>query len=356
MWNKEKDIFCLVVGHGTQANGVWDSGCVYGKYTEAELMLPITKVAVAELRRCGVRVITDADSNNDKNIIACVQMANSTKGVKYYMSVHCDYKLASPGVAPLYVSTAGKEMAITVGKSIAKAMGMKWKGAFYRTNLYELNATSMPAVILETGAVTELKYLKKSEEYGMALADGILKFLGVAKPKKKKHSSAWYLRVGARKIAAYMKRHNFKYKASWKDNSLSWQGAKKKKTTNCSTFVCYALQKKGFLKDGQYFWINGNNITCKGGLTLEKLKKIATITHPHTIPKLAHLKKGDICGYGGYEGSKKINAHTMIFAGFNSKGVPTWYSTGSTTEIEKGVAHVKKTYTRREISTIIRLK
>lgn len=351
MWNKEKDIFALMVGHGTQTNGVWDSGCTYGKYTEAGLMLPIVKVAVKELRRCGVRVITDSDTNNNKNMIACVKWANSVK-TAYYMSVHCDYKLATEGVAPLYVSSAGKEMAVTVGKYIANAMGMKWKGPFKRTNLYELNATNMPAVILETGAIkADLEYLKKSEEYGMALADGILKFIGVAKPKKKKHTNAWRLRKSAKIVTKYMAEHNFKYKASWKDNAMTWQGAKKKKTTNCSDMVSYALQRIGILKEGQIFWINGNNIICKGGLTLGELKKKATILHPKHSPKHAHLHKGDICGYGD-----NGNAHTMIFAGFNEKGVATWYSTGSTAEIQKGKAHVKKTYSNRVIDTIIRLK
>lgn len=352
MWNKDKDIFALMVGHGKSLNGTWDSGCVYGKYTEAELMLPIVKVAAEELRRNGIRVITDSDANNNRNMIACVKWANSTPGVKYYMSIHVDYKGATPGIAPLYVSSAGKQMATTVGKIVAKEMEMKWKGAFKRTNLYELNATTMPAVIFETGAIYELKYIQKSKEYGMALADGILKFLGVEKKPKVKHSTAWYLRKKAKKIAAYMAEHNFKYKASWKDNAMTWAGAKKKKTTNCSDFVSYSLQQMKAIPKGGIFWINGESITCKGNMTLADLKKVATISHPNHSPKHAHLHKGDICGYGG----KDQNAHTMIFAGFNKKGQPTWYSTGSTTEIQKGKAHVKKTYTNKIIKTIIRLK
>lgn len=353
-WNKEKDIFGLFVGHGTQTNGVWDSGCTYGKYTEADLMLPIVKTATKILRANGIRVLTDADEGNNRNIISCVKWANREK-VTYYMSVHCDYKFATPGVAPLYVSSAGKKMAVTVGKSIAKAMGMKWKGAFYRSNLYELNATNMPAVILETGAIrADLEYLKKSEDYGMALANGILKFLGIEKKKvepRVKHSNAWYLRKKAKQIVAYMARHNFKYKASWTKNAMTWQGAKKRKTTNCSDMVSYALQEAGFIDKGGIFWINGDNVICKGTLTEKELKKVAVIMHPHHSPKHAHLRKGDICGYG----LKGQNAHTMIFAGFNKKGQPTWYSTGPT-EVAKGKAHVKKTYTNKIIATIIRLK
>lgn len=356
-WNKEKDILGLFVGHGRSQNGSWDCGCTYGNYGEAGLMLPIVETAVKRLRANGIRVITDADMGNNKNMIACVAWANKEK-VKYYISVHCDYKLATPGVAPLYVSSTGKKMATTIGKYVAKEMGMLWKGAFKRTNLYELNATDMPAVIFETGAIkADLKFLKKSEEYGTALADGIMKYLGVEKKQsrmiepKVKHSTAWYLRKKAKAIVAYMDKHNFKYKKSWRANAMTWDGAKKRRTTNCSDMVSYALQEIGVLDKGEIFWINDDKITCKGGLTLKKLKKIATITHPHHSPKHAHLHKGDICGYGG-----KYNAHTMIFAGYDKKGRPTWYSTGSTAEIRKGVAHVKPNYTKRVISTIIRLK
>lgn len=172
--------FALMVGHGTQTNGVWDGGCAYGGYTEAALMLKITKVAVKYLRDRGVEVITDADKNNNKNMIACVAWANKEK-VDYYMSVHCDYYLATAGVAPLYVSASGKKMATSVGEYIAKKMGMKWKGAFKRTNLYELNATNMPSVILETGAIKrDLKYLKEYKKYGTALGQAICNYLGIS--------------------------------------------------------------------------------------------------------------------------------------------------------------------------------
>lgn len=185
-WDKKHDVFELVAGHGTSSDGSWDCGCVYGKYTEADLMLKITKEAVKHLRNSGVKVLTDADKNNNRNMKSCVAWGNH-KGVKYYMSVHCDWSGATKGVAPLYVSKTGKKMATTVGKSVAKSMGMKWKGAYYRTDLYELNATNMPAVIFETGCIKkDLKYLKDYEKYGKALAKGICKYIGVEYKEKKK--------------------------------------------------------------------------------------------------------------------------------------------------------------------------
>lgn len=176
-WNKDKDVFALMVGHGKSLDGSWDSGCVYGSNTEAALMLPIVKAAVRYLRSKGIKVLTDADKNNNRNMTSCVKWANK-KGAKLYMSVHCDYKLAPKGVAPLYVSSAGKKMAKYVGKYVAKDMGMKWRGAFKRVDLYELNATDCPAVIFETGAIkADLKSLKKADQYGKALGKAIYKYI-----------------------------------------------------------------------------------------------------------------------------------------------------------------------------------
>ena len=176
-WNKEKDILALMVGHGKSLDGSWDPGCVYGSYTEAGLMLPIVTAAVKYLRSKGIKVLTDAGKKNNRNMTSCVAWANYKKA-DLYISVHCDYKGATKGVAPLYVSSSGKKMAKYVGKYVAKQMGMKWRGAFKRLDLYELNATDCPAVIFETGAIkADLKHLKKADQYGKALGKAIYKYI-----------------------------------------------------------------------------------------------------------------------------------------------------------------------------------
>lgn len=181
---------------------------------------------------------------------------------------------------------------------------------------------------------------------------------GFVKPKYSliatKHSNAWRLRKSVKFVTKYMKDHGFKYRKSWRDNAMTWDGAKKRRTTNCSDMISYSAQRAKLLKEGQIFWINGDKITCKGGLTLDELKKKAYILHPHHSPAHAHLRKGDICGYG--DDDKDINPHTMMFAGFNSKGVPLWQSTGSGVEIKVGEAHEKATYTKKIIYTIVRFK
>lgn len=60
-------------GHGVSLDGSWDSGCVYKGHTEAGLMLKITRAAVKYLRAAGVKVISDADHGNNKNMIEDVR-------------------------------------------------------------------------------------------------------------------------------------------------------------------------------------------------------------------------------------------------------------------------------------------
>lgn len=178
----------------------------------------------------------------------------------------------------------------------------------------------------------------------------------VSKPKKtvKKKTSASTTRRKKllsmmTRICRYMKKHKFVYKGSYKDNALTWAGAVKKRSTNCSLTVTYSLQRRGCLKDGQYFWINGDHIRYIGKGTKTQLHKVAKITHPHKPPKKAKLKIGDICGY-------KNNPHTQMFAGWSKNGYPLWDSTGGNKDIAKGGPHRKKSYDTKVICTIVRLK
>lgn len=170
----------LMCGHGKSVDGSWDPGCAYGNYTEAGLMLPITKAAVKYLRSYGVTVISDADSNNNKNMIADVKWANKEK-TDIYVSIHCDYSKAPSGVMPLFVSSGGKKLATCLNNAVKSGMGMKSRGVIKRNDLWELNGTDMVACILETGAIkADLSTLKnKADAYGKAIAKGICDYLGV---------------------------------------------------------------------------------------------------------------------------------------------------------------------------------
>lgn len=169
----------LMCGHGRSTDGTWDCGTSYGGNNEAALMLPITKAAVKYLRSYGVTVISDADTNNNKNMIADVAWANKEKAI-IYVSLHCDYYKAPSGTLPLYVSAKGKELATKINNAVVGGMGMKTRGVTRRTDLYELNYTDMPACIFETGSIkADISKLKDADKYGKFIAIGICNYLGV---------------------------------------------------------------------------------------------------------------------------------------------------------------------------------
>lgn len=183
-------------GHGVSIDGSWDSGCVYKGHTEAGLMLKITRAAVMYLRAAGIKVISDADHGNNKNMIEDVRWANRV-GCDLYVSIHCDYSGAPKGVMPLFVSGSGKKLGKCLEKSIKADMKMKSRGVQKRTDLWELNGTDMTACILETGSIKgDLATLRDyPDKYGKAIAKGICSYLGVTFPASKKKPKAETYRV-----------------------------------------------------------------------------------------------------------------------------------------------------------------
>ena len=152
----------------------------------------------------------------------------------------------------------------------------------------------------------------------------------------------------ARKTFKDMKELGFKYSAT--GNSWFWSKAIKQKhlTSNCATYVCYALQRMGLLKEGQVFWCNDGKVKYKGDGTKEQLHKVAAISYPKKPPKKCALKRGDICGYSN-------PAHTQIFFRYDNNGNALWYSYGPS-DVNKKLPRKRGNYNTKKIDTIIRLK
>ena len=441
-------------GHGKLNAGGWDAGCVYGKYTEAGLMLPITKAAVKYLRASGVTVLSDADQNNNRNMVSDVSWANR-EGVELYVSIHCDYSGAPSGVMPLYVSDRGKKIAVALNNAIKAEIGIRSRGVIRRSDLYELNATNMAACILETGAIKrDLPLLRdRADQYGKAIAKGLCKHLGVtfngAKEPAKEPKELYRVRKdwkdpgsqvgafsdlehakrkadetgltvfnskGANVYSAVKTEQVYRVRRTWADvksqvgafrdlskakalcnkhegyhvydaagkeiytsaakpktaaekflakleamekemrgwsysnkggdHADTWAGAKKKRKTNCATFVSWALQETGVLTGGDLLYCNKRAVHNQRGNAVAHLKAKATISYPGKAPKAAGLKPGDICGY---------TTHTQVFAGWDKSGNPLWYSMGGS-DIGKDLPRVKSDYNSRKIEVLIRLK
>lgn len=172
-------IYC---GHGRQTNGVWDSGATYGSEKEATRMLPITKAFVKYAKLNGFEVVTDVPKN-DINMIEQVRKSES-KDVDVHIAIHCDWYKASSGSFGLYCkgSKKGKKLATCLNTYVKKMTGIRSKGIIARTDLYELNRTSMPACVFECGSIKADRYqwdtAKEADEYGKALCMGLCKYYG----------------------------------------------------------------------------------------------------------------------------------------------------------------------------------
>jgi N-acetylmuramoyl-L-alanine amidase len=324
----------VMCGHGRSLDGSWDSGTTYKSDTEADLMLPITKYAVKYLRTSGLKVITDADSGNNKNMKADVSWANK-EGCAVYVSLHCDWYKANSGVMPLYVSKKGKKLATALNNTIKKGMPMKSRGVIRRKDLYELNATSMPACILETGSIkADRSTLKKEyKKYGKLIAKGICKYLGVefktkkAEPKKTVTASkddtaspsvtaASAKKTGAQKIVAKAKEYCYPYKtkrkkwdyktgkarSAYKKALKKYFGKKAKiSQSDCGYFVGTCVRAAGVSK----------KFKALPGSAKEKYPKVPSgmkiVLKGKKIPK-GFLKPGDIIRYR----KKNGHQHTLM--------------------------------------------
>jgi N-acetylmuramoyl-L-alanine amidase len=179
----------IYVGHGKQTNGVWDSGATCGSEQEAKRMLPITKAFVKYAKLNGFEVVTDVPKNNINMI---KQVAKSeANDVDVHISIHCDWYKAASGSFGLYCkgSKQGKKLATCLNKYVKKMTGIRSKGIIARTDLYELNKTSMPACVFECGSIKADRYewdtAKEADEYGKALCMGLCKYYGKTFVEKK---------------------------------------------------------------------------------------------------------------------------------------------------------------------------
>ena len=395
----------VMCGHGTQTNGKWDCGTTYAGYNEAALMLPITKSAVKYLRASGVTVISDADKNNNKNMIADVAWANKEK-VALYVSIHCDYSKAPSGVMPLYVSAQGKKLATALNTAIKNGIPMKSRGVVKRTDLYELNSTDMPACILETGSIkADLKILKGDpDKYGKFIAIGICNYLGMSHkeptptPQPQTHlyrvRKAWKdtkSQVGAFKSLENAKAECDKHKGyhvydengkavypvktltdkimdACKTQSDWMKNAKygdyspvtlehSKKDGTCVTYEGCVLQRLGYLKSGQYVWQNGKGYGT-GKVTGTNDKMTVTYMNNKTLKSLkSKLKAGDMILLDDNKSGKSgSGGHVFFLTGkWTDKGNPyIWDFDPNKTCAKKGKPRAYNG--ERKVLAVVRLK
>lgn len=398
----------LMCGHGKSTDGSWDCGTSYGGNNEAALMLPITKAAVKYLRASGVTVISDADTNNNKNMIADVKWANKQK-VAIYVSIHCDWYKAPTGTMPLYVSAKGKALATAINKAVMSGMSMKTRGVTKRTDLYELNYTDAPACIFETGSIkADIKKLKDSDKYGKCIAKGICNYLGIAfkesapAPKPAPTTSHLYRvrktwkdaasQVGAYKVLENAKKECDKHKGysvfdengkavyppvktkedkimdACKAQAEYMKNAKygdyspvtlkhSKEAGTCVTYEGCVFQRLGALASGKFVWQNGKGYGTGKVTGVNKDKMTVTYMNNKTIASLkSKIKKGDcILLDDNKSGVKGSGGHVFFATGEWSGTDPYIWDFESSKACSK-TGKPRKYSGSRKVLAIVRLK
>ena len=172
----------IEAGHGIDSRGRWDPGCVWKKYQEAKLMIPICQSMTKYLRSKGVYVYTDAFKGNNRNLFWMVKHIKNYD-VSVLVNVHCDYKKAPRGTLPLYRYEEQKKLAKCLNEGVHKTVKIKDRGLKKRKDLMTLNRTKKycTTCLFETGNIKkDNKILRKqSDAYGEGLAMGVCSYLGV---------------------------------------------------------------------------------------------------------------------------------------------------------------------------------
>jgi N-acetylmuramoyl-L-alanine amidase len=103
-------------------------------------------------------------------------------GADYFVSIHCNSDgPEAVGVETLYSSDAGEQLAIPVHETLVLATGDRDRGLKYRDDLYVLNGTNMPAILVEIGFISHPETEQKfwDLEYLRNIANAIGRGIGM---------------------------------------------------------------------------------------------------------------------------------------------------------------------------------
>lgn len=165
-------LIILDAGHGGT-----DTGAIY-TYNEKDLVLPLTLAVGAILEDAGFRVEYTRTDDTYVSLAARTEQVN-TQGADIFVSIHMNAFAQKPevnGLETYYL--VGGERAKTLAERIHAAV-LASTGANDRStrtaNFYVLRNTEMPAVLVETGYMSndEELALLATEEYRALLATGI---------------------------------------------------------------------------------------------------------------------------------------------------------------------------------------
>ena len=169
---------CVVAGHTSTGKG---TGAV-GYINESTENRVVAKKVVEYLKQAGHEAVYGEINKSDNYLAEQVAIANKSN---YDLVVQIHFNAGGgTGTETLYKTTSGKKYAEQVTKSLGKMY--KQRGAKQRTDLYWLNRTNAPAILVETcfvdSKVDTDKYLSNKTYTAKLIAEGIIGQEIVEKP------------------------------------------------------------------------------------------------------------------------------------------------------------------------------
>ena len=158
---------------------------VYETYYEKDAALAITHKLGQLLEGMGMEVVYTREEDTYPSLAERVETANDCEA-DYYISIHLNSVANSPevsGTETLIYGTGGEaeKLAERIQAQIVEDTGSRNRGVKVRSGLYVLKHTDMPAVLVETGFISnEEECLRLFDEtYQMTMAQAIADAVGV---------------------------------------------------------------------------------------------------------------------------------------------------------------------------------
>ncbi|NJE10730.1 N-acetylmuramoyl-L-alanine amidase [Thermococcus sp. MAR1] len=172
---------CVDAGHGGT-----DPGAVANGVQEKDINLAIALKVAKVLQDDGARVVLTRDGDYFVTLSGRVQIANSA-GCDIFISIHANSGPSSASgfeVYHYYGSYRGNLLATYVDGEIAKVIPLNNRGV-KEAGFYVLKYTSMPAILIETGFVTNTYDVRVITDenyqwrYAYAILHGVQRYFGV---------------------------------------------------------------------------------------------------------------------------------------------------------------------------------
>lgn len=145
---------CIDAGHGGA-----DPGAVNGNYREKDAALAIALKVGKALAMAGAEVIYTRTVDKTVELVERTDYANAA-GADYFVSIHLNAAAAksAAGIETYSYNRAGAscELAEAVQKALVEATGAVDRGA-KTANYHVLRETAMPAILVETGFISNNK-------------------------------------------------------------------------------------------------------------------------------------------------------------------------------------------------------